>query len=411
MSHITFVGLLCVMIVAVLAPLLIQATRLYLLSAVVLEIIIGVIIGPSILGWVQVDTVLQIFSLLGLNYLLFLAGLEVDLQLLRGRPLRQASIGFLVSCVLSLLVSLALSAFGLVSSPFFVAILLVATGLGIVLPVLKDAGELGSQFGLFVIAGATLAEFGSIVLLTLFFSEDEAGFLPRLILLGTFALFAALIAVAVLLLYRTVWLGATIRRLQDTTAQLSVRGTLLVLIAFSVLAYNFGVEEILGTFLAGVLIGLLARTGQGEHSGHSPFLMKLEAIGFGFFVPIFFVTSGLRFDLQALLASPSSLLLVPVFLIALLLIHGLPLPFLRSGLSRRQLTGAALLEATSLSFLVAGVQIGTQLHVISAAIGASLIAAGLLSVVLYPLLALVLLRQKVTTTDEVTTGYVAEVDE
>jgi Kef-type K+ transport system membrane component KefB len=179
-------------------------------------------------------------------------------------------------------------------------------------------------------------------------------------------------------------------RLQDTTAEIRVRFAVVLLIAFTTLAVRFGLESILGAFLAGAVVGLLDR----DSASHPHFRTKLEAIGFGFLVPIFFVASGVRLDLTALLASPSELALVPLFLLALLIVRGVPaLLGLRESGPRTTLA-VALLQATSLPFLVTTAQIGMELGQLSTVTGAALVGAGLLSVLLFPPTALSLLRDR-----------------
>ena len=175
MPDISFVGLLIVAVVAFLAPLLLALSPARRLSAVVLEIMAGILIGPSALGWVKVDLPISILSVLGLAFLLFLSGLEVDLQRLRGRLLTYVGLAFLASSGLALLVGYGLYAAGQVMSPLLIAIILVATALGVVVPLLEDAGESSTDFGQLAIAAAMFAEFGSIILLSLFFSREATG--------------------------------------------------------------------------------------------------------------------------------------------------------------------------------------------------------------------------------------------
>jgi Kef-type K+ transport system membrane component KefB len=179
-------------------------------------------------------------------------------------------------------------------------------------------------------------------------------------------------------------------RLQDTTAQIRVRGAFLLLIGFVALAESLGLEVILGAFLAGAILSLVDRD---RAMTHPQFRTKLEAVGFGVFIPVFFVTSGLQFDLDALFASAETVARVPIFLAALLLVRGLPALLYRSALGGRQVAVAALLQATSLPFIVAASMIGIELGLLDQAEGAALIAAGLLSVLLFPLLALTVLRR------------------
>jgi Kef-type K+ transport system membrane component KefB len=401
MPDVSFVGLLIVALVAFLAPFLLGLSPARRLSAVVLEIVAGILIGPSVLGWVKVDLPISILSVLGLAFLLFLSGLEVDLQRLRGRLLTYVGLAFLASSGLALLVGYGLYAAGQVMSPLLIAIILVATALGVVVPLLEDAGESSTDFGQLTIAGAMFAEFGSIILLSLFFSREATSTVTKLVLLGSFAVLAASFAFVVLRLERSTHIAAVLLRLQDTTAQIRVRGAFMLVIAFAALAAVLGLETILGAFIAGVILRLVDRD---RMMTHPEFRQKLEAIGFGVFIPVFFVASGLQFDLAALFASPSTILSVPIFLVALLLVRGLPALLYRPLVGSRRSVAAGLLQATSLTFIAAASQIGLELGLITKATGAALIAAGLLSVLIFPIGALRLLRRDGPTSVMVSPG-------
>jgi Kef-type K+ transport system membrane component KefB len=384
----SFVGLLIVAAVAFLAPLLLAISPARRLSSMVLEIVAGILIGPSVLGWVKVDLPISILSVLGLAFLLFLSGLEVDLQRLRGRLLTYVGLAFLASLGLALFVGYGLSAAGQVMSPLLIAIILVATSLGVVVPLLEDAGESSTDFGQLAIAGATFAEFGSTILLSLFFSREATGPATKLVLLGGFVLLAAGFTFILLRLERSMRLAAVLLRLQDTTAQIRVRGAFMLLVAFATLAAILGLETILGAFVAGVILRLI----YGDRMmTHPQFRQKLEAIGFGIFIPVFFVASGIQFDLAALFSSPSTIVRVPIILVALLLVRGVPALLYRPLVGTRRSIVAGLLQATSLTFIVAASQIGLELGLITKATSAALIAAGLLSVLIFPLMALTLL--------------------
>ena len=385
------INLILVGVVACLAPLLISITHAYILPTVVLEIVGGIIIGPQVLNWVHVDVFLSFLSTMGLSYLLFLSGLEVDVQQLKGRIMILAGGAFLISFGLASLIGFGLYAIGEVSSLLLVAIMLVSTSLGIVIPILKDAGESSTNFGQLVIAGATLGEFGSIILVSLLFSSEISGPLTKVFFFGIFVFLILLVSLTVLRVHRTTWFLKMLHRFQDSTSQISVRIALTLLVGFVALAYGFGAEAILGAFLAGVVF----RTVYRETTEIRPLLrVKLETIGFGFFVPIFFITSGIEFNLYALSTNFSVLELVPLFLIALLLVRGIPAILYWQRLDAQHTAIAGLLQATSLTFIVAATQIGVQLHVISSATSAALVAAGLLSVIIYPLIALALLRRR-----------------
>ncbi len=389
MPPISLTGLALVAGAAFIVPLLLGLAPRLPLPSQVLEIVVGIVIGPAALGWVRVDLPLQVFALLGLAFLLFLAGLEVEFDRFKGTLLRLSGASYLLSACLALLVGYLLAGTGQVRSPLFIAIALGATALGIVIPVLKDAGELASDLGQLVTTNATLGEFGSIILLSLFFSGRANSAGATLILLGWTALAAVLVFLLVSGVERTRRLSAELLRLQATTAEIRVRGAFLLLVAFAALAERLGLEVILGAFIAGALLSLLDPDRAMTHPMLRP---KLEAIGFGIFVPAFFVVTGVRFDLGALLASPATVARVPLFLAALVVVRGLPAALFRPRIGGRRATAAALLQSTTLSFLVPAVQIGQALKVISPATGAALVAAGLLSVLLFPLAALILLR-------------------
>jgi Kef-type K+ transport system membrane component KefB len=357
---------------------------------VVLEIVLGILVGPSVLGWAEVDEPVQIVALIGLAFLLFLSGLELDLRQLRGRLLRVGLAGLGVSAALALVSGFGLEATGLVGDPLLVAVTLLATSLGLVIPVLKEGGLAGTPFGQILIIGATLGDFTAVVLLSLLFSQDAAATSTKLVLLAVFALLVVVVGMSVALTGRSARLSDALTRLQDTTAQIRVRGAMLLVVLFAVLAERTGLETILGAFVAGALVSLLDRDAM--HT-HPLFRVKLDAIGFGFLVPVFFVTSGLRFDLGALLDDRSTLVLVPIFLAALLLARGVPALLYREVVGSRKATVAAgLLQATSLPVIVTATTIGVETGAVTAATASAFVAAGLLSALLFPALALAVLR-------------------
>ena len=386
---VSFSGLAIVAAVAFAAPLVLGLVPAVRLPAVVLEIVLGIAIGPAALGWVHVDRPIEVMSLTGLAFLLLLAGLEVEFEQLRGRLLRVAGLGFLISFALAVITGMVLDTSGLTNAPLLIAIMLSATSLGVVIPVLKDTGQASTRFGQLVLAGASIADVATIVLLSLFFSEKSGGLGAKLVLLGGFVALVAAIAVAVTGAQRSMRLSGALVRLQDTSAQIRVRGAFLLLAVFVVLADKFGLEAILGAFMAGAVLKLVDRDGA---MTHPQFHAKLEAAGFGIFVPFFFVASGIKFDLHALFASVSTIARVPVFLAALLIVRAAPALLYRPDVGTRKSTAAGLLQATSLGFFVVAGQIGMELGLITKATGAALIAAGLISVLIFPAGALALLR-------------------
>ena len=392
MPTVHFTNLLIVVAVGLLAPLALGFFPRFRLPAIVLEIVLGIVIGPSGLGWVTPDLPVSILALVGLAFLLFLSGLEIDLQRLRGQILKLTALGFVVSFVTAIVVGLGLQAGGFVKSPLFVAIVLVATSLGVIVPVLKDSGNISTSFGQLVIAAASIADFGAIILLSLFFSGNgSSSTAGTLILLGWFGAVVVLVGLAIAGFERSMRLTNVLTRLQDTTAQIRVRAAFVLLIGFTALADQVGLETILGAFAAGALVSLIDRD---EAMTHPQFRLKLEAAGFGIFIPVFFVASGLRFDLNALFASASTVARVPLFLLAIYLARALPALVYVRLLGRSRSVIAGVLQATSLPFIVAATQIGLQLGVVTRASAAGLVAAGLLSVVISPALGLMLLRRE-----------------
>jgi Kef-type K+ transport system membrane component KefB len=385
-----FTNLLIVVAVGFAAPLLLGFFPAVRLPSVVLEIVAGIVVGPALLGWVSVDEPVRVFSTVGLAYLLFLAGLEVDFARLRGRVLRLALVGFVVSLGIAVVVGVLLKAGGFASQPLFVAIVLSATSLGVLVPVLKDSGEIESTFGQLIVASATIADFATVILLSLFFSREAGSTASKVILLAGLFVVAVLIALLVAGVERSRRVGEVLRRLQDTTAQIRIRAAFVLLVGLVALATELGLEVILGAFIAGAIISLVDRD---RAMTHPEFRRKLEAAGFGIFIPVFFVTTGARYDLDALTSTTSTLLHVPVFLAALVAVRGLPALLYRPVIPRERLPVAVLMQATSLPFIVAATAVGLALHVVSPANAAALIAAGLLSVVIFPAVSLVLLRR------------------
>jgi Kef-type K+ transport system membrane component KefB len=381
-------NLTLVMIAGFVAPVLHHLIRRTRVPAVVLEIVVGMIIGPDVLGWVDADETVRVVSMIGLSVLLYLAGSEIELRSLSGRPGRQALFGFGGTVVLAFTAGLVLDLTGVVDQPLLVAVILCATSLGIVAPVLQDSHNSGSAIGQFVLAGAAVGDGAAIVLLSLLFSKDTSSTAARVLLLVSFAMIVAAFT----------WIGSRhtakmpmariLAALQDTNAQIRVRGTMVIVLAFTVIASRLGLEAILGAFVAGVVVRAL----DGNAAETHPLMkVKLDSIAFGFLVPVFFVTSGITFDLSSLLDDPSRLAPVPVFVLALLVVRGLPALAFARTLGWRGATASGLLLATSLPFIVAGTQIGLEAGLLTPSVAAAMVAAGLVSALLFPVLSLALI--------------------
>jgi Kef-type K+ transport system membrane component KefB len=217
------------------SPLIVRLIRLPV-PDIVVQILLGIIVGPQVLGWARIDGPVHVLSLIGLSFLLFLAGLELDFDRLRGRMLRTAAAAYVLSFALALAVGGILSVAGLVKSPLLIAVILAATSVGIVIPILSDSGEIDTPLGQLVVAGGSLAEVLPVLLLSLLFSEQASGLGSQVTLL---AAFCALVAAAGLLIFgleRWHWIGQTLLALQDTTAQIRVRAAVALLMSFAALA-------------------------------------------------------------------------------------------------------------------------------------------------------------------------------
>jgi len=381
-----FDGLLVVAAVSFGVPFLLGLHRRALLPPVVLEIVAGIVIGPSVLAVTDIDPTIEVVSVLGLAFVLFLAGMEIDPRALRGPVLRLVVFGFALSLALAAVAAAVLALGGLVQTPLLVAVTLAGTALGVLVPILKDSGQLRTTLGQLVIASGSIADITTIVLLSVLFSR-EGGIGSTLVLVGGLLALAVLILVVLTGASRLPLVRADLSRLQDTSSQLTLRGAVVLLIGFAALAEALGLEVILGAFVAGVVVSFV----DGPDGRRSDVRNKIESMGYGLFVPVFFVSTGIAFDLDALVADPSGLATIPVFLLALLLVRGLPALLYSPTIGKRASVIAGLMQATSLPLLVAATAIGVELGLMDGAEQAAIIAAGLLSVLVFPATALALL--------------------
>jgi Kef-type K+ transport system membrane component KefB len=377
-------SLLVIASVAVLAPIAVDYLHGVRVPVVVVELVLGIVVGPQALALANTGGIVTTLSTFGLAFLFFLAGLEIDFHRVRGRPLELAALGWLVSAGLGFGFAAILQAEGKVISTLVVGLCLVTTSLGTLVPILKDRCLLETRFGTCVLSVGTIGEFGPIVLVSLLLGVDRAG--EAALLLGAFiaiAFTAALLA----LWWRPTRIMRLIERTMRESAQLAVRLSWLLLVLLLYVTARFGLDVILGAFAAGLVVGLVAQGPAGE-----PVRARLDAIGFGVFVPIFFVTSGMSFDVDALFQSGSTIARLPIFLALFLLVRGLPALLFSRVLPRSDLLPLALLSATALPLIVAVTQIALRTDRVTPANAAALVGAGMLSVLLFPLVALALRR-------------------
>ena len=382
-----FANLFGVVAIAFLVPFVLGFFPRLRVPAVVVELAAGIVVGPALLGWVEPGPVVTTMSSMGVAFLLFLAGMELDLTLLKGRPALSGALGAGLTFVLALALTIPLGLSGFILSPLFIAIALSATSVGIIVPVLRDTGRLTTRPGLYAVAGGSVAEFATIAMLGVFFARGGASAVFEIVLM----LVMGMLAVGLLMALRRAasWEPGRriLDRLDESTSQPRVRFAVLVVIAAASLSLAFGFEAIFGTFLAGIVFAIVIHGDPYERVLRT----RVEAIGFGFFVPVFFITSGLRFDAGGV-GSLSGLGRAALFVGVLLVIHVAPalVLYLRE-LGTRTALAVGLLQATNLSFLVVAVAVGEELGRIMAINGAALIVAGLVSAVAFPALAQLLL--------------------
>jgi Kef-type K+ transport system membrane component KefB len=378
--------LVLIAMAAVLAPILSELTGRLEVPEIVIQIGFGILLGPYVFDLAHVDKVITGLSDLGLTYLIFLAGYELDLQRIRGRPLRLATAGWGISLVIGLGAAFALVSAGLALDSVVVGLALTTTALGTLVPILADAGVMSTPFGSLISAIGTLGEFGPVVAVALLLTKKEP--------VVTSLLLAAFIAVAVV----TVLIAAReqpprlvslLNRHLESSAQLPVRVSLLFIVLLVLLAQTLGLDVLLGAFAAGIVVRLFAAGAESN-----AIRAKLEAIGYGFLIPIFFVVSGIQFDLHVFTQHPTSLWRVPVFLGLMMLARGVPVYLLyRSSLTTAERLPMALFSATGLALIVVITSIALSAGRMLEVNAASLVAAGMLSVMLFPAIGLGQLRR------------------
>lgn len=384
--HLTLVNLLGVSIVAFLVPFTLGFFPRVRIHSVPLELVAGILIGPAVLGWIEPGPVVSVMSAIGVAFLLFLAGLELDLHVLKGVTLIRGALSFLLSFALAFALMTPLGASGLILSPLLVAIALSATSIGILVPVLRDTNQLDTSVGHFTLAGASVSEVGTIGLLGVFFAGKNVSAGISALLLVAVAVLAVLLLAA--LRYTLDWTpGQRIfEKLDESSAQVRVRFSVMILLAAAAVAMQFGFEGILGTFVAGIIVGIVLRGDRFEHTLRS----KLKVIGYGLFVPAFFVASGMRFQLDRI-AGVAEIGRAALFLVSLIIVRTVPTALYRPYLTWRECLASGLLQSTNLSFMVVAVTVGTELGRLREINGAAMILAGLVSALVLPAVATLLL--------------------
>jgi Kef-type K+ transport system membrane component KefB len=377
--------LLAVALVAALTPLLVAILPGPKIPQVVVFLIGGILIGPHVLGLAETGSI-QLLSDVGLGFLFLLAGYELDPLLLRQRPGRLAITGWVMSAAISVAVTAGLTAAGYIKDYVPVGLALTTTALGTLLPILRDNGMLGGQFGRHVFAAGAVGELFPILIIAVFLSKR-----------GHFIALASVLLVGVLAIVLSLvpWLAKSdaVKRIltegQDATAQITLRWAVVLLFALLAFASRFGLDVVLGAMLAGIVLRIWTRR---LNTDTESLERKFDAVGYGIFIPIFFISSGMTIDLKAISQSPLRLLLL---LALLLVVRGLPsLLVYRNDLMLRERVEMTFITATSLPLLIALAEIGQQDGVMLPSTAAALVGAGVLSVLIYPLIAVGLYKSR-----------------
>jgi Kef-type K+ transport system membrane component KefB len=370
-----------VMVAAVAAITVAIVPKRFAPPVVVLELMMGIAIGPHVLGLAHVDEFTEFFSNLGLGMLFFFAGYEIDFERIRGAPLKLGAWGWALSVGLAFGIGGVLAGLGIVVSFLYTGAAMATTAIGTLIPILRDNGELKTRFGKYLLAAGGAGEFGPILLVTLFFSTESP--LREGLILIAFVLLAIAVAIASVRLAFKGW--PALERSFEASSQLAVRVTVVLVFGLVLLASQLGLDVLLGGFVA----GLITRTALKGHE-LTVFESKLTAVGFGFFVPFFFVTSGIAFDLSAL-GSATALGKLGLFFALFLVVRGTPAMLLyRHTLGFRDRAALAFYSATALPLVVAITAIAIDAGKMKPSTAAGLVGAAMLSTLIFPFVGLAL---------------------
>ncbi len=363
---------------AALAPLVVAALPGPRIPQVVIFLLGGILIGPHVLGLAETSNI-ALLSNIGLGFLFLLAGYELDPMLLRQRPGELAIVGWLISAVIAVGVTAGLAAAGYIKDYVPIGLALTTTALGTLLPILRDNDMLAGQFGRYVYAAGAVGELFPILIIAVFLTQRG-----HLVALAS----VALVGVLAIALSAAPWLARSsavqriIREGQDATGQTTLRWAVVLLFLLLAIASRFGLDVVLGAMLAGIVLRAWTRRMDIDTTNLD---RKFDAVGYGIFIPIFFISSGMTLDLKAISQDPLRLL---IFFALLLIVRGLPsLLVYRRALPARQRVEMTFITATTLPLLIALAEIGQQDGIMLPATAAALVGAGVLSVLVYPQIA------------------------
>jgi Kef-type K+ transport system membrane component KefB len=371
---------LVIVIAAALAGLivLLLSPRLTI-PVVVLELVLGIVIGPQGFDIARLDPTTSLLGDLGLGMLFFFAGYEIDFERIKGRPLELAVAGWALSLGLAYGIGGVLAAVGIILSFLYTGSAMATTAIGTLIPILSDAGEIRTRFGTYLLGAGAIGEFGPILLVTLILSTGHP--LHEAVIL---VLFIVLAVITGILAVRSAWMGwPLVERTFETSSQLAVRLAVVLVFALVALAAQLGLDLLLGGFVAGMITRIALRGRE-----VTVFDSKLNAVGYGLLIPFFFITSGMAFDLDALTSSVGALLKVPMFVGLFLLVRGVPALLLyRKDLVLRDRFALAIYSATELPLVVAITTLAVEEGHMKTSTAAGLVGAAILSTLIFPLVA------------------------
>ena len=391
--------ILTVLIIATISVVLAELPIRFKVPAVVWMMILGMIVGPHVLRLVQPNELFGQFSLFkeqesayrvlgerGLAALFFMAGLDLDLNRVKGRPLKLAIAGWGLSAVLALAAALLLSLWPLAHAPLIIALALTTTAMGTFMPALHDAGMLQTRFGTFVLAAGAVGEFLPIISAALLLTSGVPVWQVILLMLGFVALAGG--AAAIALGFRPPFVVRLFKRTLSSSSQLPVLLSLVILFSFAVLSKKIGLESVLGAFSAGMILRLVT---EGERG--SLYREKIDALCFGFLIPFFFVWSGMALDLDAFRHNAVSILLIPLFMALFLAVRGLPVILYSKDLPKEERWPFMLYSGTALPLVVAITNVGVTSGNLHPQIATAMVGAAVLTVLFFPAAAHTLLAK------------------
>lgn len=388
----SLLSLLIVVVLAFLIPVILSKIKKVTIPVIVGEIVVGMIIGESGFDIIRVDQSLEFLSFFGLSYLMFMAGLEIDFDIFHKKQSKNSEKSILdfiknpivlslviltITIVLAYIASIYMEKQELISYPFFMALIIGTTSLGIVLPILKEKNIINTTYGQYLIMGGVMADFVTMVLISVALALYQGGLSPKI-----FLIFLLLILVFVIYRFsKKIQLTSFSKELSNGSTQIGIRGSLALMVLFIFLAQSIGVELILGAFLAGVVVSLISPKNSREE-----ITSKIDAVGFGFLIPIFFILVGVEFDFSVFVSNPKALLLVPVLLALIYFVKAVPALLFRLKFPWKESVAGGILLSSQLSLTIAAAEIGVEIGALTEEAGAAILLVAIFTSIISPIL-------------------------